>query len=152
MSERRSSLAAAGEAQAAALLERLGYRILARRYRCRWGELDLVAQDQDALVFVEVKARTAVRYGSPAEAVTARKRECLARAAACFLADHPRWRDYPARFDVVEATWSRGRWQLRHLRDAFRVWPTGEPRGAPRAWGAHPPEERRQLTVSPGVG
>ena len=89
-----------GEDRAAAELERRGYAILARRYRTRHGEIDIVAQDADTLVFIEVKVRLTGECGSAAEAVTRAKQRRLGSMAADYLARH----DLSAvacRFDVV---------------------------------------------------
>ena len=96
----RQSLGIAGEDLACRELERRGYAIVARRYRTRLGEIDIVADDGATLVFVEVKARADDRCGSPAEAVTRRKQRRLARMAADYLARNGVV-DRPCRFDVV---------------------------------------------------
>jgi putative endonuclease len=97
---------ARGERLAAAHLERLGYRIVARNYRTRWGELDLIAHRGHLLAFVEVKTRHAARgAGSPFEAVDHRKRTQVRRIAARWLAtvtERPRADDL--RFDVIGVT------------------------------------------------
>jgi putative endonuclease len=102
----RRRLGAAGERLAAAHLERLGYRIVDRNHRTRWGELDLVAHDGDTLVFVEVKTRRAsARAGSPFEAVGPRKQAQVRRIAAGWLVrvtDRPHAENL--RFDVVGVT------------------------------------------------
>jgi putative endonuclease len=102
----RHRLGAAGERLAAAHLERLGYAIVDRNHRTRWGELDLVAHAHDTLVFVEVKTRrSSARAGSPFEAVGPRKQAQVRRIAAGWLA---RVRDRPyasdLRFDVIGVT------------------------------------------------
>jgi putative endonuclease len=102
----RRRLGAAGERLAAAHLERLGYVIVDRNHRTRWGELDLVAHANDTLVFVEVKTRRAsARAGSPFEAVGPRKQAQVRRIAAGWLS---RVRDRPhagdLRFDVIGVT------------------------------------------------
>jgi putative endonuclease len=102
----RHRLGAAGERLAAAHLERLGYAIVDRNHRTRWGELDLVAHTNDTLVFVEVKTRRSnARAGSPFEAVGPRKQAQVRRIAAGWLA---RVRERPhasdLRFDVIGVT------------------------------------------------
>jgi putative endonuclease len=89
-----------GEDVACRELARRGYAILARRFRTRYGEIDIVARDGPALVFVEVKTRSSRRFGMPAEAVTGRKQAKIALMASEFLS---RWglRQVPCRFDVV---------------------------------------------------
>jgi putative endonuclease len=96
----RARLGAAGERLAAQLLERQGYRILERNWRCRYGELDLVAADGPELVFVEVKTRRGARLGSPEEAITGAKRRRLIAAAQTYLAERGD-EQHPYRFDVV---------------------------------------------------
>jgi putative endonuclease len=96
----RRALGAAGEAQAAAWYGRRGYRILDRNWRCREGELDLVVAKGRAVVFVEVKARRTVRYGTPAEAVTPAKQRRL-RVLALRWIEATGARPASMRFDVV---------------------------------------------------
>ena len=102
----RRRLGAVGERWAAEHLARLGYTIVDRNYRTRWGELDLVAHAHGTLAFVEVKTRRASgRAGSPFEAVGARKQAQVRRMAAVWLAgvtDRPHAEDL--RFDVVGVT------------------------------------------------
>lgn len=91
---------ASAEAAVAAHLEALGWRVLARNWRSRAGELDIVAEDGRCVVFVEVKARSSRAGGLPEEAVDARKRARVARAAAAWLAASG-LRERPCRFDVA---------------------------------------------------
>lgn len=91
---------AEGERAAAEFLEQRGYRILARNYRTRWGEIDLIAEEGRTLVFVEVKQRLDDRFGGPEAAITPAKQVRIARQALQYLA----WRrlgERPCRFDVV---------------------------------------------------
>ena len=81
-------------------LERRGYAILARRYRTRYGEIDIVARDGETTVFVEVKARTTDEFGSAAEAVTLWKQRRLVRMARDYLGRNG-LTNRPSRFDVV---------------------------------------------------
>ncbi|NLC59454.1 MAG: YraN family protein [Armatimonadetes bacterium] len=96
----KRSLGERGEQAAAAYLERAGYRIRERNYRTPRGEIDLVAEEGETLVFVEVKTRADVRRGQPREAVGRRKQLRMAWAAYHYLEQHPEER--PCRFDVVE--------------------------------------------------
>lgn len=100
MTHARIALGKIGEDLAVAELERLGYAILARRWRQRAGEIDIIARDGDTLVFVEVKARDAHDFGDAAESVTMRKRQTIVRLAKQYALDQ-RWIDRPCRFDVV---------------------------------------------------
>ncbi len=99
----RSDTGRRAEELAAAELERLGLRIIARNWRRPEGELDLVADDHGLCVFVEVRSRTGVEQGDPLESITPRKRARVIRAARLFLD----LETVPAtgyRFDVVGVT------------------------------------------------
>ncbi len=89
------------ERTAARLLRRHGLQIIRRNYRCRLGELDIIAREGDCLVFVEVRQRRHTRFGGGLASVDARKQQRLARAAAHFLQCHPQWQSWPCRFDVI---------------------------------------------------
>jgi putative endonuclease len=97
------------------LLTFKGYRILARRMKTRAGEIDLIARRGQTLVFVEVKARSAI--GDAAEALSVRQRDRLARAAALYLASRPQFASLTIRFDMVLASPHR---LPQHLVDAWR--------------------------------
>ncbi|TAL11647.1 MAG: YraN family protein [Nitrospirae bacterium] len=96
----RTVLGSEGERAAAAFLEARGYRIRERNYRTRLGELDLVAEEGDTLVFVEVKVRRNDRFGGPAAAITAAKQARIARLAQQYVVSR-RLGGRPCRFDVV---------------------------------------------------
>lgn len=100
MTVQRQSLGKTGEDIAVGELERRGYAILARRYRTRYGEIDIVAQHGETTVFVEVKARATGEFGTAAEAVTRWKQRRLARMAADYAARNDLL-GRPCRFDVV---------------------------------------------------
>lgn len=90
-----------GEAEVARYLRKRGYSLLASQWRCRFGEIDLVAKDrQGMLCFVEVKLRSNLSVGLPREFVDGHKQERLRTAAAVFMSKHEL--DVPARFDVAE--------------------------------------------------
>ena len=82
-------------------LERSGLALIARNYRCRYGEIDLVMRERDTVVFVEVRYRRVGRFGDGVDSVHAGKRAKLVRAASAFLAEHPRLAQGPCRFDVL---------------------------------------------------
>ena len=110
-----------GEALAAEYLEARGCRIVEKEWRCRFGEIDLIAEQEGALLFVEVKLRTNLRYGMPRESVTAKKQEKLRSAALLYLSMHGL--DAPARFDVAEVYTdvhhSARSTRIEYLEDAF---------------------------------
>ena len=89
-----------GEALVAAYLRERGCRIVTSKYRCRFGEIDLIAQDGNTLCFVEVKLRGNLSFGLPREYVTASKQKKLRTTAEYYLATHRA--DAPCRFDVAE--------------------------------------------------
>ena len=89
------------EQLAAEFLEEKGYRILERNFRCRQGEIDIIAADREYLVFLEVKYRRNERMGSGAEAVDPAKQRRIIRCAQYYLMKHPGYADIPCRFDVV---------------------------------------------------
>lgn len=103
------------ESLAAAFLEREGLKILERNYRCRFGEIDLVAASGAALVFVEVRARQSEAFGGAAGSITAAKRRRIVAAARHYLAKHRVNR--ACRFDVVLVRGSRQ--EIEWLADAF---------------------------------
>ena len=100
MSHARQTLGKMGEDLACQELERRGYAIVARRYRRRGGELDIVARDGSTLVFVEVKAREGLEFGGGADAVGWFKRRRIVGVALDYMARH-HLVDCPCRFDVV---------------------------------------------------
>ena len=103
-------------------LQKYGLTLLAKNFRCRHGEVDLVMRDAACLVFVEVRYRSANRFSSAAHSVDSRKQGKIARTASMFLAKHPQYGDCPVRFDVVAfdgADTAQGR--IQWIRDAFRV-------------------------------
>ena len=106
----------AGEAEAAVYLEKHGLRILERNYRCRLGEIDLIVQDSETVVFVEVKNRRRGESGSSLEAVPAEKQKKIARIADYYLTRILKTERVPCRFDVVgidggEITWVKNAFQ-----------------------------------------
>lgn len=107
MSYARQALGLEGETRACRALEARGYRILQRRYRTRFGELDIVARHRDAVVFVEVKARRGRTFGDPAASVTMEKQRRLVAMATDYLARHGLTRS-PVRFDVVAVEFASG--------------------------------------------
>ena len=108
------------EAAAARYLEAHGLDVLARGYRCRLGELDLVCRDEHALVVVEVRARASGARCSAAESIGPHKRRRIVLATRHLLMRHAEWHTAPIRFDVVafdgiEADVPRVQW----IRNAF---------------------------------
>src|SRR5687768_1632782 len=122
MSLDRQTLGKMGEDLACRELERRGYAILARRYRRRGGELDIIARDGPTLVFVEVKAREGREFGEAGEAVGYSKRRRMTGVALDYLA-RQHLVDCPCRFDVVSILLQDGRPQIEVYQNAFDATP-----------------------------
>lgn len=108
-----------GESAGARYLDARGYTILHRNWRCEAGEVDIIAQDEHYLIFVEVKTRRTNELGSPAEAVTSERRKRYERIASHYL--HAAECDFmPIRFDVLSIEASPdNKAYIRHYLDAF---------------------------------
>ena len=100
MTDRRQTLGKLGEELAAQRLTAQGYVLRDRNWRCATGELDLVLERDDALIFVEVRTRRGDRFGTPEESITPRKRVKLVSAALTYLSEHTAT-DRAWRIDVV---------------------------------------------------
>ena len=110
----RRSIGAQGEADAKAFLLQKGAKILEANYRRPTGEIDIIARQGKTLLFVEVKRRSSLRYGRPAEAVDRKKQAHILRTAQLYLQEN-HLRDVPLRFDVIEVLPG----QIRHIENAF---------------------------------
>lgn len=130
MSEARRDRGRRGEALAAERLAADGYRILDRNPRHGGGEIDLVAEEGEVVVFVEVRSRASTAQGGAAASVTREKQARLTRAAEGYLAWRG-WQDRPARFDVVAVEGPLGDERLNVVRGAFEALPR---EAAPRRW------------------
>ncbi len=123
---RRSSAAAKrqlgewGEARAAEHLEASGFRIEARNWRTRHGEIDLIAwSPEGTLCFIEVRTSRSLAFGGALESLTTGKRRRLIAAAEAFTASLAR--EVPVRFDLIALQERRGSWQVDHVENAFGV-------------------------------
>lgn len=128
MRDSRQAVGRRGEAAARAYLERRGVRIVAVNYSCAAGEIDLVGQERDTLLFIEVKTRTSGTFGPPHLAVHRQKQRQIVRAAQWYLSERRR-PDVACRFDVLAVTFPDGDGapRIEWVRDAFpaegeRVW------------------------------
>ncbi|MCX5901577.1 MAG: YraN family protein [Proteobacteria bacterium] len=122
--QQRKSLGVRGEDMAVDFLEKKGYTILCRNYRCRSGEIDIVARKKKILCFIEVKTRSTRAFGPPQEAVTPRKQYKISRVALDFLQRH-RLENWPARFDVVAVDFTSGDGVIALIENAFEL--AGQP-------------------------
>jgi putative endonuclease len=112
-----------GEAFAAEYLEGLGFRVAERNFTCRVGEIDLIVVRDRLLVFVEVKTRRSLAFGSPQEAVVAKKIRHIRRVAQFYLVQflriHRLYADFDMRFDVVEVRLAGAGFEINHIENAF---------------------------------
>jgi putative endonuclease len=100
-------------------LQARGLALVERNYRSRFGEIDLIMHDRDSLIFVEVRYRRQLRYGSGAESVDARKQAKLVACARHYLLRHPRAAQRPCRFDVVAINGGGTKADIEWIADAF---------------------------------
>jgi putative endonuclease len=113
-----TDIGALAEQRAVDLLEREGYEIVVRNYRCDAGELDIVAVEDDVMVFVEVRSRADDEHGGPVESVNRRKQAKVTRVAGVYLAlENPPYDEF--RFDVVTITGANHE-EVELYRDAWR--------------------------------
>ena len=116
----RRSLGLAAEDAVAEQLRREGFALLARNWRCREGEIDLVAREGDTLCFIEVRCKTDVAGGHPLETVTGPKQRQVLRVARAYL-ERLGSPDVPVRFDVAGVVPRDGRFRITYIRDAFEA-------------------------------
>ena len=109
---------AIGEGIAVEYLEKKGYRVVDRNYRYERGEIDIVAEDGDTLVFVEVKSRRSLSYGEPHESVTEKKRAQIRKVAEGYLFAKSII-DRACRFDIISIVQRGPNKEIQHFEDAF---------------------------------
>lgn len=114
MNNRKSGID--GENTAAEYLKKQGYIILERNFSTKIGEIDIIAQDKDTIVFVEVKARENTKFGQPIESITQQKVHSIIRTAQWYLTAKRKYNS-PCRFDVVEIL----RGEVTHTKNAFTM-------------------------------
>lgn len=116
-----NELGAWGEEKAARFLEQQGFRVLKRNFHSRFGEIDLIAETDEYLVFVEVRLRKTTRFGAPEETVDARKQQKLRLTAEAYLQRYPT--NKQPRFDVVALYAKDGMdtrpLPVKHIKNAF---------------------------------
>ncbi len=115
----RRSLGLFGEELAVAHLQSLGYTIVERNFRARSGEIDIVAEDRDTLVFVEVRTRSRTDTGHPLESVNHRKQRQVIAMARYYLLKRQVPQSRPCRFDVIAVVPEGEHWHVELIRNAF---------------------------------
>jgi putative endonuclease len=120
MRQSKAKIGKIGEAFAIAHLQAQGYNIRERNYRTQSGEVDLIVEQWERIVFVEVKTRRSLKFGPPQASVTPAKQKQIAKVALSYLQAHGRL-DAPCRFDVIAVFLSSKLEliELRHIEDAF---------------------------------
>ena len=118
MTNKQQKFGEKSENLAAWFLRENGYKIIEQNYRNRIGEIDIIAQDKKTIVFVEVKSRRSIRYGSPKWAVTPQKQRKISMVALYYLKTTKQI-DAKARFDVVAITSNRDVPQIEIVKNAF---------------------------------
>ncbi|MFH1801141.1 MAG: YraN family protein [Candidatus Omnitrophota bacterium] len=115
----RLSLGERGETAACVFLKDHGYKILEKNYKCKLGEIDVIARRQGRLAFIEIKTRTNAQFGTPQEAVDLRKQEKIFKVAQWYLKEKKILK-FPIAFDVVAILWREGQPpEMRLIADAF---------------------------------
>lgn len=117
---RNKRLGKAGEDYVSNYLKNHGYEIIARNYRIRSAEIDIVAKLNETVVFTEVKTRSNYLHGLPAEAVDLRKQRKIIEAASVFL-QNENYFEYSCRFDVIEVYSDGVAFKIRHIENAFEM-------------------------------
>ncbi len=119
-SKETKDLGSKGEDIATSYLKKKGYRIIARNYKTSSGEIDIIAEDRETIVFIEVKTRADYSFGYPYEAVHYKKRQKLKNLALLYMKKIGR--EVPVRFDVLSIMQNhKGRFEIEHITDAFEV-------------------------------
>ncbi len=119
MSNYKKDLGALGEGKACEFLLENGYEILERNFRCKAGEIDIIAMKDNVMVFVEVKTRTSTAFGMPSEAVNHKKQEKYFKTALYYI-NETGSRNTAFRFDIIEIMFDKGNVSINHIIDAYR--------------------------------
>lgn len=106
-----------GEDKAVAYLETKGYRIVERNWTFHGYEIDIIAEDEDFIVFTEVKTRATDEWGNPEDAIGRQRMRRMINSASHYLKIN--WIDKPARFDIISIIWNEGKAELEHFENAF---------------------------------
>ena len=96
-------------------MEKIGYKILERNFECKQGEIDIIAQDNEEIVFIEVKTRQNLGYGSPAEAVTSIKQKHIEKSTKYYLYKKHLEHAF-VRLDIIEVYIYRKRYKINHIK------------------------------------
>ena len=114
----RKQVGELGEKKALKYLKENGYKIMQRNFKCRTGEVDIIAMDGKTIVFIEVKTRRSLSYGLPCESVTAAKKKHILRTTRYYVSVN-KLEDHDQRIDVIEVYLSEGGTYYRHIKNAI---------------------------------
>lgn len=117
--EHRKQMGNTAEDIALEYLVQQGYRLVKRNFTCKAGEIDLIVQNDNTLVFVEVRSRTGIAYGEPSETVNRKKQDKIRKTAKYYLYCNQYLENYYCRFDVVSIVWQEGKAKIEWIPDAF---------------------------------
>jgi putative endonuclease len=122
MPDNRKKLGSKGEKLAAKFLKRKGYRIVHRNYRCRLGEIDIIAKQDDTIIFVEVRTKQTDEFGAPQYSITAAKKGHISKVALWYIKEN-KLINQSCRFDVVAITFSENsrKPDIEHIENAFQL-------------------------------
>jgi len=120
MTNTRIDIGKRGETLAISFLKKNGYRIIESNFRCRYGEIDIVAQDGKTVAFIEVKTKTSNRFGSPTQAIDSRKQRQVSKTALAYISQK-RLTNYSARFDVVGINIKGSNSEIELIKNAFEL-------------------------------
>ncbi len=118
MSDFRKQVGNRGESLAEDYIKRKGYKIIHRNYRCKLGEIDIIAKDGDTIVFIEVRTKQNENFGSPQDSVTSTKISKISKTALNFIQEK-NLSGYSYRFDFIAITFSQGKPNIEHIENAF---------------------------------
>lgn len=120
MTNTRIDIGKRGETLAISFLKKNGYRIIESNFRCRYGEIDIIAQEGKTVAFIEVKTKTNNRFGSPTQAIDLRKQRQVSKTALIYISQK-RLTNYSARFDVVGVNIKGSNSEIELIKNAFEL-------------------------------
>ena len=120
MTSLTQAIGSQAEQKAESFLRKQNLKFITRNYRCKYGEIDLIMQDQASLVFVEVRYRDQASHGSGLETITRSKKSKLIKTATCYLIEKNLWEKVPCRFDVISLDAAENA-EMIWIQDAFGV-------------------------------
>lgn len=112
---KRHIIGKVGENLAVKYLEQIGYKVVERNFECRQGEIDIIALDKNEIIFIEVKTRTNIKFGSPIEAVNEAKQKHLLKAVEYYLYSRNLENEF-VRIDVIEMYLYNHKYKINHIK------------------------------------